>query len=125
MTSDQISQLLNFLILLSAAIWRMYSASRKNTPATTQTRLTNGYASGKLDTDEWRIVRERELLADRNRDEQMIEFGRWRLHTETRLYEMERNMQQQLVLSGQINARLAGIEHALSLLSVGKPEATP
>lgn len=54
MSPDQIGDLLNFLILALPLIYRVLIASRKNTPAATEVRLTNGHA--KENTGEHRLV---------------------------------------------------------------------
>lgn len=89
MTSDQLGDLMNFFILAVPFLYRIFVSGRRNTPKATEVRLTNGHANGtaKRDTDEVRLYRERELMADRLRDEQAADFLRWRTFHEQRYFE--------------------------------------
>jgi hypothetical protein len=91
MTDDQLGQLLNLLIPVLLFLWRVLSSGRRNTPAATQERLTNGHAT-KRDTDEIRIYRERELLADRQTVEDLADLKRRQTFQDQRILEMQLQM---------------------------------
>lgn len=89
MNPDQLNQLFNVVVVALPVLWRIFFSSRKNTQKATEVRLTNGHANNKRDTDEIRMFRERELMADRALNDDLTDLKRWRTTHQQQYFESQ------------------------------------
>lgn len=129
MTSDQLSEAMYLIVMLVGVAWRWYVSTRKNTPAATRVRLTNGHAdsSSKIDTGEWKRFIDREYALDKSRDAQIEVHDRnlsilnerffnsqdRLIDFERRLLKLESSFEETLKTLARIEASQAGVNHLL------------
>lgn len=130
MSNEQASELLNFAALLALAIWRWYVSRTRNTPQSTEVRLTNGYkkdlsSGNKIQTDEWKRFVDREYALDKNRDDLIQSHQRNLsilterfLTTQDRMNDMERRLFKLENSFEQTVQALARIEASQSSINV-------